>query len=105
MKDIINRIYELTNSTILTPYNLLDNILLENYKEIKFTKDQNIIKCEILAIEDNNKDIFFYEFDYNNKLQLAYTINENETIELFNRQKELNTLLTDYKFIQNKKIS
>lgn len=105
MKNIINRIYELTNSSILTPYNLLDNILLENYKEIKFTKDQNIIKCEILAIEDNNKDIFFYEFDNKNKLQLAYTISENETIELFNRKKELDTLLTDYKLIKSKKIS
>jgi len=98
MKDIINRIYELTNSAILTPHNLLDNIMLENYKEIKYRTTLRRITCEMLTLEDDKEVTYFYEFDFNNKLEQAYALYGEEKLELFDREKELATLLSEYEY-------
>jgi len=74
MENIINRIYELTNSAILTSHNLLDNIMLESYKEIKYRTTSDRIACETLTLEDDKEVTYFYEFDFNNKLQQAYAL-------------------------------
>ncbi len=36
MKNLMNQVYGLTNLALLTPQNLVENIQLENYLEIKY---------------------------------------------------------------------
>ena len=98
MQEIISRIYELTNSAILTPHNLLENILLDNYHEIKYRTTSDYIICEMLTVEESSQVQYFYEFDFNNKLQQAYALYINERIELFNRTKELTSLLKNFEY-------
>lgn len=38
MKSLMSQVYELTNLALLTPQNLVENIQLENYLEIKYYK-------------------------------------------------------------------
>ena len=101
MKGLINRIYELTNSAILTPQNLLDNILLDNYKEIKYRATSNNIVCEMITIDDKKEINYFYEFTFDNKLQRAYAFYDEERLEIFDRAKELSSLLKDFEFKKN----
>lgn len=96
MKEIINRIYELTNAAILTPYNLLENITLDNYHEINYSKKAKHIICEMLCIEEKDSITYHYEFDFDNKLLHAYALLDEEKLPLFDREKELQELLLKY---------
>lgn len=49
MKSLISQVYELTNLAILTPQNLVENIQLDNYLEIKYYKREDEIVCEMLT--------------------------------------------------------
>jgi len=55
MSGDIEKIYELTNLEILTPHNLLDNIQLENYNEIKYYKEDQLLICEMQSTEDDEE--------------------------------------------------
>lgn len=103
MKEIISRIYELTNAAILTPYNLLENITLDNYYEINYSKKAKRIIYEMLCIEEKDSIIYHYEFDFDNKLQLAYALFDKEKLSLFDREKELQELLWKYDCYNEKK--
>lgn len=59
MKSLISQVYELTNLAILTPQNLVENIQLDNYLEIKYYKREDEIVCEMLTEDDNEKIIYF----------------------------------------------
>lgn len=85
----IKRIYELTNLEILTPHNLLDNIQLDNYREIKYYKKYQMLICEMISIEDDDVVRYLYKFSMDNKLQTATIYLGAETMEIFNRQREL----------------
>ena len=74
MKSLISQVYELTNLAILTPQNLVENIQLDNYLEIKYYKREDEIVCEMLTEDDNEKIIYFYYFSKNNQLQRAFAI-------------------------------
>lgn len=96
MSGYIEKIYELTNLSILTPSNLLSNIKLDNYKEIKYYKVEQKLICEMISIEDGEEVHYEYEFDVDNKLQRATIIYELEKMEIFNRKEELDLLLSKY---------
>ncbi|MEI5994121.1 hypothetical protein [Candidatus Enterococcus mansonii] len=106
MYNQIERIYELTNSTILTPYNLLENIKLNNYSEINYYKEEQNIICRMTSLEDNEEVNYFYVFDKKDNLLTAKILYGTEELEIFNRSKELNSLIEHHKkqHIQNKKI-
>ncbi|WP_285121817.1 hypothetical protein, partial [Lactococcus petauri] len=56
----IDKIYELTTSAILTPANLLKNIKLENYNEIKYYKENNELICEMTSTEEEDLVKYVY---------------------------------------------
>jgi len=89
MSGDIPRIYELTNLEILTPHNLLDNKQLDNYREIKYYKKYQMLICEMISIEDDDVVRYLYKFSMDNKLQTATIYLGAETMEIFNRQREL----------------
>lgn len=104
MSKQINLIYKLRDTSILTPHNLVDNIHLDNYKSINYTKDGDKIICEMTSIEDDRLVNYYYQFDNNNYLQCAYIIDGNEKYEIFNREKELDLAIKNYDSEKLKKV-
>lgn len=92
----IDKIYELTASAILTPANLLKNIKLENYNEIKYYKENNELICEMTSTEEEELVKYIYQFDLSDKLNRATILFEEEEIEIFNREKELRISIEEY---------
>lgn len=96
MKNLMNQVYALTNLALLTPQNLVENIHLENYLEIKYYKSDEEIICEMITEDENEEVKYVYCFSRNNQLQRAFALCGSESIELFDRSKELQTLLDEY---------
>ena len=96
MLNYIDEIYKLTNFAILTPSNLLNNIKLENYEEIRYYKDNGDLICEMVSIEDKEVVRYIYTFDLSDKLNKAIIYFGTETMEIFNRDKKLKKCLSQY---------
>lgn len=86
-KDIFDEIAILRNDHLLTPYNLLENGKLSNYKYIKYYKKDEFFICEMEFELLKTNYIFYYHFDKNDKLQEIYK-QENSKIELYFSRKE-----------------
>ena len=69
---------------------MLDNIQLENYQEIKYYKQEQILFCEMKSIEDGKEVCYIYEFGMDNKLQKATIFFDSGSMEIFNRFKSWN---------------
>lgn len=96
MKSSMNQLYELTNLALLTPQNLVENIQLDNYLEIRYyTKNKEII-CEMLAEDEDGVVTYIYYFSMKNQLQRVYATYGDENMELFDRSKELKAALDEY---------
>ena len=109
IETIIQNIYELKKHAIITPASLLDNARLDNYSYVKYNrknKDTFIVEMECVC-EDGVKRVFNYIFDKkDNLLQIQATPgNLLQTDVLFDREIELNVLLSRYKKVQNELIS
>lgn len=98
MDKIIEKIYELKFSNLTTPWNLMENALLDNYEYVKYYKEQNELVVEMKCITLNSFNLFYYHFDEQNKLIKINLEHDNGTSELmFSRQAELEKLLEEYK--------
>jgi len=97
----IKKIYELTNDSILTPENLVNNIKLDIYKEIKYYTKDNKIFCEMKSVEDEEEVSYLYEFSLDGKLIKAISKTNTETDEFFNREKELDISIEEYYKVKN----
>lgn len=94
---IIDKIFDLKNQNIVTPYNLLENLKNDNYKYVNYLKEKNSILCDIGFIEDGSLIKFLYKFNKDFKLEnIVYDTGTGENVELFNRQKELDKALFNY---------
>lgn len=94
--NIIERIYKLKESSILTPESLVSNIKISNFSSISFTNEMEGIKGTLVCEEGNSRTIYNYFFDLQDKLQLVVALENDEMTELFNRKKELDILLNRY---------
>ena len=95
LNDYINRLAKLSNSSILTPYNLLENLQLDNYLSVNYYKKNEYIVADIIFIEHNEEIKFRYFFDNNEYLQKIYYVNGDESILYFDRAKEKKELITE----------
>jgi len=93
---MFNKIYELSYLPLLTPYNLLDNLKLDNYTSINYKKTDNGILAEISCLVDNCAMTFYYEFDSSNHLNKIYYFEDNDTKLLFDREQLLDLYKSDY---------
>lgn len=96
MKSLMNQVYELTNLALLTPQNLVENIQLENYLEIKYYKHDKEIICEIITEDDGEEIKYIYHFSKSNQLQTLVAVCGKEKFEMFDRNTELQVLLDEY---------
>ncbi|MEG2937135.1 MAG: hypothetical protein RR812_01880 [Vagococcus sp.] len=93
MKNIIEDIYELTEKSILTPYNLLSNIKLPEYNEVNYKKNDKVIECTVIGATGF---VATYLFDLDFSLQQASIMTDEEHFEIFNRKKQLNEVLSKF---------
>lgn len=107
MQSNIRKIYELLHSPILTPYNLLENVKLDNYNYVNYYKGEIGIICEMECFENNNTVVkFYYHFDNNDHLyKVLMDSKNNKQEELFHRDSELKKELNKYSTHKNQKIS
>jgi len=106
---IIQKIYELKEHAIITPASLLDNARLDNYSYVKYyrkNEDAFIVEMECIC-DDGIKRVFDYIFNNNNNLLQVKATPGNllQTDVLFDREIELNVLLSRYKKVQKGLIS
>ncbi len=103
--DMFNKIYELSYMPLLTPYNLLDNLKLDNYTSINYKKANDGIIAEISCLIDECAMTFYYEFDSSNYLNKIYYYEDNDMNYLFNRENLLASYKSDYIAANSKKSS
>jgi len=99
MENSIKKIYELLHSPILTPYNLLENVKIDNYKYVKYYKGDQGVICEMLCTFIDGADVkYFYQFDKNDYLFEVFQEKDNGIREkIFTRQEELQNQIKKYK--------
>ncbi|HBE9815600.1 hypothetical protein ACWJU0_05000 [Clostridioides difficile] len=94
--NLFNDIYDLTYLPLLTPTNLIENLSLDNFHKINYSKNKTGILAEVLCTVDKQKINFYYQFDCKNFLDKIYYY-ENKQIEyLFNRKKILGNLRDEF---------
>lgn len=97
MDSIIAKIYELLYSPIVTPYNLLDNVKLDNYKYVNYYKGDTGLITEMKCIMDNNEEaVFYYYFDEYDKLMKVCKEEKQERVIIFDREEEIKSTKKTY---------
>ena len=97
LDDMINRIHELLNSPLLTPYSLISNVKLPNYNYVKYSKNDIGVVAEVECMIDNQEEQrFFYQFDEKDYLKEVFDF-ENEKKEiLYDRDAALDEAKSEY---------
>lgn len=93
LDNYISKLAELSDSAILTPYNLLENLQLDNYLSINYYKQNKDIIADIVFLDHNKEIKFRYIFDDNNNLQKIHYVNGDDLIVYFDREKERKELV------------
>lgn len=99
LNDKIDEYVELLNSAIVTPFNLLENIKLDNYVSINYSKKDGFIVADIIFLVNNDQIKYQYHFDMNNHLQKIFYVSGNEKTLEFDREEEKTKL---YKELRSK---
>lgn len=97
MDEYIKKIYELLYSPIITPYNLLENAKLDNYKYVKYYKNKIGLICEMKCLMELEEEvIFYYHFDNNDSLFKIYMKQNGKQDKVFDREVELERTKEEY---------
>lgn len=103
-KETIQGIYEMKFSHILTPFNLVENAKLKNYKYVIFYKGKDGINVEVRCLcDDGDERIFTYEFNPSDYLMRITAKLENDTQHevVFDRNDEYDRLIAHYKTLEH----
>lgn len=69
----MNTLYSLMFKDIVTPFNLLENAKLDNYKYVKYYSQKEYFITEMkCSMGNEDVRVFYYYFDQDNKLQKIY---------------------------------
>ncbi|OSA89539.1 UNVERIFIED_ORG: hypothetical protein B2H93_15870 [Clostridium botulinum] len=101
---LFNEIYDLTYLPILTPYNLINTLKLDNYISLNMHKGDLGIISEITCLIDGSNITFYYEFDENDHLLKAYYYEDTTINYLFNREDSIKKLKSEYYKSNSQKI-
>ena len=106
MHSDIKKIYDLLHSPILTPYNLLENVKLDNYSYVNYYKGEQGVICEMKCINlDKEEAKYYYFFDSNDHLfKVNMQVSGAESKEVFNRDDELQGEISKYANHRNNNI-
>lgn len=92
----IDKLVKLITSPIVTPYNLVEFLKLENYKSLNFFKEDNKVIAKITFMSyDTIENSLYYVFNLDNELIEIYQIDNGEKIVCFNREKEKRRIINE----------
>lgn len=94
--NLFDKIYNLTYSPLLTPYNLIETLKLDNYISLNMKKNELGIISEITCRIDNDNITFIYEFDKNDYILNIYYYENGNKIYLFDRNESLQEHRDEY---------
>lgn len=98
MDNYIDKIYKLMYSPIITPYNLLENIKLDNYAYVNYYKGYHGITSELKCTTDDGiETIFYYNFDGDDRLYNVYMELDSVRTLVFDRKTELIELKSQFR--------
>lgn len=87
MDAYIKKIYDMLYSPVLTPYNLIENIKLSNYKYLKYYTNSIGIVAEMQCFVDRSEEkVFYYQFDQKDYLQEIYYYDDGVKEAIFDRK-------------------
>lgn len=87
MDAYVKKIYDMLYSPIISPYNLLENAKLSNYNYVKYYTNEIGLVAEMqCVIPDLGEQVFYYQFDKKDYLQVIYQKDMEEENIIFNRQ-------------------
>lgn len=93
MDETIRKIYELMHSPIITPYNLLKNVKLDNYSYVNYYKGElGLITEMACSMDDGVEAIFYYHFDEKDRLMKIYQEIKGEQNIVFDRDEALENI-------------
>lgn len=93
---LFNKIYDLSYLPLLTPYNLIETLKLDNYISLNMSKGALGIISEISCLIDGIKITFYYEFDNNDHLLKTYYYEDDSLNYLFNREDSIKQFRNEY---------
>lgn len=93
----MDELFKLLKSPLVTPFNLLENITLNNYVSIKYYKDNDSILADIVFLSYNEEITYRYVFDKNYFLQEIYEVDDGKLIKRFSREDNKNRLHSQIK--------
>lgn len=98
MEHYIEKIYKLMYSPVVTPYNLLENVKLDNYSYVNYYKGEHGITAEMKCMTDDQVEtVFYYNFDKEDKLFDVYMEVDSVKTLVFDREKELMNLKSKFR--------
>ena len=90
----IDKLVELITSPIVTPYNLIEYLKLDNYKSINLYKESNHMIAKVTFISyDTIENSLYYVFNHNNELLEIYELESGTKNICFNRETEKNKII------------
>ena len=93
----IKKIYDMLYSPIISPYNLLENAKLENYRYVKYYTNEIGLVAEMQCeLPEEGEQIFFYQFDKRDYLQIIYQGTIETKNIIFNRQDAVENAKEEY---------
>ena len=94
--NLFNEIYDLTYLPLLTPANLIENLNLDNFKNINYSKNEIGIMAEVICEINKSMMKFYYQFDSKNFINTIYYYENNEIEFMFDRKKMLSDLRSEF---------
>ncbi|GKZ03065.1 hypothetical protein ANS017_17260 [Paraclostridium bifermentans] len=94
--NLFNEIYDLTYLPLLTPANLIENLNLDNFKNINYSKNEIGIMAQVICEIDKSMIKFYYQFDSKNFIDTIYYYENNEIEFMFDRKKMLSNLRNEF---------
>lgn len=90
----IDKLVELVTSPIVTPYNLIEYLKLDNYKSLNLYKESNHMIAKVTFISyDTIENSLYYVFNHNNELLEIYELESGTKNICFNRETEKNEII------------
>lgn len=90
----IEKLADLLKASVLTPFNLIQYLKIEEYRNLNISKNNEMLIAKIDFEVYNKIKSMFYVFDYDDKLLEVYNIGEDGIKStVYSREKEVELLL------------
>ncbi len=97
MDAYIKKIFDMLYAPVISPYNLLENAKLENYRYVKYyTNEIGLIAEMQCEIPGEGEKVFYYQFDKKDYLQMIYQGGMERNNVIFSRKEAAEAAKKEY---------